>query len=141
MKAGWLILGLVACVALSGCGLFSGVREERYSRNNSKGNAWLSDQMLPAEINVSGNWQSRDWGKAFFSQTDRQVRGYLGDYPVEGVVSGNKAYLVLSQGGWQYYSVVLEMPGPSMLIGYYSRSIPYQSGNRGDIRLDLVFPQ
>lgn len=141
MKTGWLIFGLVACFALSGCELFSSFSNERYSRNNSKGQAWLSDQMLPAEVNVSGTWQSRDWGKCFFSQTDRNVRGYVGDYQAEGVVSGNKAYIVLSQGGWQYFSLVLEMPGPSVLIGYYSRSIPYQSGNRGDVRMDLTFPQ
>jgi hypothetical protein len=137
VKIGLAVLALVLSVAFTGCGILDEISNERYSRNNSKGTAWLSDQQLPAETDVSGTWQSRDWGKCFLAQTGRKVRGYIGDYQVEGVVSGTRAYLVLSQGSWQYYSAVLERPAPNLLIGYYSRSIPYQSGNRSDMRLDL----
>jgi hypothetical protein len=132
------IIVVVTSVALTGCEIFRDISSERYSRNNSKGSGWLSDQMLPPEADVSGTWQSADWGKSFLSQNGRTVRGYIGDYQVEGVVSGTKAYLVLSQGSWQYYSVILERPAPNLLIGYYSRSIPYQSNNRSDMRLDLL---
>lgn len=127
-----------ACLGLVGCEVFRDLSSERYSRNNSKGQAWLSDQQLPAETDVSGNWQSTDWGRTFLAQNGRTVRGYVGDYQAEGVVSGGKAYLVLSQGSWQYYSAILERPSPGLLIGYYSRSIPYRSSNRADMRLDRI---
>jgi len=35
---------------------------------------------------------------------------------------------------------VLEMPSPHILLGYYSRSIPYESRNRQDLRLDRTGP-
>ena len=123
-------------LALAGCETVRDFTKERYARNNALGEAWLSDQMFPPEISVAGNWTSRAWGKTFFAQNDNKVRGYLGDYPVEGVVSGRKAYLLVSQGGWYYYSVVLEMPAPTILIGYYSRSVPYEVNKRVDLRLD-----
>ena len=134
----WLGLLVAAFALLTGCENIRNFNTERYSRNNALGTAWLSDQMLPPEISVAGNWKSGSWGKAFFAQTDNKVRGYLGDYPVEGIVSGKKAYLLVSQGGWYYYSVVLEMPAPHILIGYYSRSVPYESNKRVDLRLDQL---
>lgn len=133
-----LRLGFLAAalLALAGCETVRDFNKERYSRNNALGEAWLSDQMFPPEISIAGTWKSPAWGKAFFAQTGAKVRGYLGDYPVEGVVSGNKAYLLVSQGGWYYYSAVLELPAPNILIGYYSRSVPYQVNKRVDLRLD-----
>ena len=139
MKGGLLVV-LAVAVSFSGCQAIRNFSQERYTRNNEIGRAWLSDQILPPDINLSGSWRSRDWGDTFFSQTDRLVRGNLGNYPVEGMVSGSKAYLLASTGGWFRYSVILEMPGPNVLIGYYSRSIPYRSSNRRNLRLDRVGP-
>jgi hypothetical protein len=138
LKGGLLVV-LVAA-SLTGCQAIRNFSQERYSRNTESGHAWISDQILPAEINISGSWNSRDWGSAFFWQKDRTVKGNLGSYPVDGVVSGSKAYLLASSGGWYYYSIVLEMPAPNLLLGYYSRSIPYQSSNRRDVRLDRTGP-
>ena len=140
MKGGLLALLAVATSFLTACHTLRNFSQERYSRSTEFGHAWISDQILPAEINVAGSWNSRDWGGTFLSQTDRTVKGHLGNYPVDGVVSGSKAYLLASSGGWYYYSVVLEMPSPNILIGYYSRSIPYQSSKRRDIRLDRTGP-
>jgi hypothetical protein len=139
LKGGLLVI-LAIAASLAGCQSVQKFSEERYSRNNGFGSAWISDQILPAEINVAGTWNSRDWGDATFSQTDRTIKGQLGRYTVDGVVSGSKAYLLASSGGWYYYSVVLEMPSPNLLLGYYSRSIPYKSINRRDIRLDRAGP-
>lgn len=140
MKGGLLVV-LAVVASYPGCQSVRDFSQERYSRNNEFGRAWISDQILPAEINVSGTWKSRDWGDTFFSQTDRTIKGHLGNYPVEGVVSGAKAYLLVgSGGGWYHYSVVLEMPAPNLLLGYYSRSIPYRSSNRRDVRLDRTGP-
>ena len=139
MKGDRLVVLAVAAL-LTGCQTLGNLSEERYSRNIEFGHAWISDQILPAEINVAGSWKSSEWGGVFLSQTDRTVKGHIGDYQVDGVVSGPKAYLLASQGGWYHYSVVLEMPSPNLLLGYYSRSIPYQSSKRRDIRLDRIGP-
>jgi hypothetical protein len=133
-----VVLAIVA--SLTGCQTLNRFAAERASRNIEFGHAWISDQILPAEINVAGSWKSRDWGDAFLSQADRTVKGRIGDYQVDGAVSGAKAYLLASSGGWYQYSVILEMPSPNLLIGYYSRSIPYQSSSRRDIRLDRTGP-
>lgn len=57
---------------------------------------------------------------------------------MEGVVSGRKVYLLASQGGWYYYSIILEMPAPNILIGYYARGVPYKTSGRVDLRLDRM---
>ena len=139
MKGGLLVV-LALEASFTGCQTLRNLSEERYSRNTAFGHAWISDQILPAEINIAGSWKSRDWGDVFLSQTDRAVKGHVGAYPVDGAVSGRKVYLLASQGGRYYYSIVLEMPSPNLLIGYYSRSIPYMSSNRRDIRLDRTGP-
>jgi hypothetical protein len=137
---GGLLVVLAVAASLTGCQTLRHLSEERSSRNIEFGHAWISDQVLPAGINVTGSWKSRDWGDALLSQADRAVKGHIGDYQVDGVVSGAKAYLLASRGGWYHYSVVLEMPSPNFLIGYYSRSIPYKSSKRRDIRLDRTGP-
>ena len=133
------LLVILCVAALTGCEVVRDFNKERYGRNNEAGDAWLSDQMLPPQINVSGNWKSSDWGDTYLGQNGAKVGGHLGDYPVNGVVSGDKVYLLVSQGGWYYYSATLEMPGPNMLIGYYSRTVPYKANSRDDIRLDRSF--
>jgi hypothetical protein len=138
---GGLVVVLTLAASFVGCQSIRNFSEERYSRNNEFGRAWISDQILPPEINVAGTWKSRDWGETFLSQTNGTVKGHLGNYPVEGVVSGAKVYLLAgSGGGWYHYSIILEMPAPNLLLGYYSRSIPYRSSNRRDLRLDKVGP-
>lgn len=132
-----LILAL-AVWALAGCETLTKFQSGRYSNNNDLGKAWLSDQILPPEVDVSGNWKSEVWGKSFLAQNGSEVRGTLGDYPVEGVVSGRKVYLLASQGGWYYYSIILEMPAQNILIGYYSRGVPYKTSGRVDLRLDRM---
>ena len=76
MKGGLLVV-LAVAASLSGCQSVRNFSQERYSRNNESARAWLSDQIFPAEINISGSWRSRDWGDSFFSQTDRTVKGNL----------------------------------------------------------------
>jgi hypothetical protein len=130
------LLVVLLAASLSGCQTLRKLSEERYSRNIALGHAWISDQAFPAGINVAGSWRSSEWGDVFLSQTDRVLKGHFGKYHVDGVVSGQKAYLLASQGGWYQYSIILEMPAPNILLGYYSRAIPYQSSNRRNIRLD-----
>lgn len=139
MNRGLLVV-LAVVASLTGCHSIRNFSNERYSRNNEFARAWLSDQILPAEVNVSGSWRSRDWGDGLLSQADQKITGNVGKYTIEGVASGSKVYLLVSSEGWYYYSMVLEMPAPHVLIGYYSPSIPYRSSNRRDIRLDRIGP-
>ena len=135
MKSFFLTLLTVAMV-LTGCETVQEFSREANTRNNEAGRGWLSDQIVPAELDVAGTWKSAAWGEVLFVQAGRDIRGNLGDYPVEGVVSGKKVCLLARRGGRYDYSIILETPAPGILIGYSSRSIPYQIDNRRDIRLD-----
>lgn len=119
----------------AGCSAIEEFNTKRYDNHNALGDAWLSDQMEPPEIDISGSYKSDDWGRSYFSQNGAEVRGHLGDFPVKGVVSGQKAYLLVTEGGWYYYSAIVEMPRPGLLTGYYSRSVPYKRSARNDLLL------
>lgn len=133
-----VIRSLLLVVMLSSFAACSAIEEfntKRYDNHNALGDAWLSDQMGPPEIDISGSYKSDDWGRSYFSQNGAKVRGHLGDFPVKGVVSGQKAYLLVTEGGWYYYSAIVEMPRPGLLTGYYSRSVPYKRSARNDLLL------
>ncbi|MFZ4598386.1 MAG: hypothetical protein ACOYNN_07055 [Terrimicrobiaceae bacterium] len=129
---------IFAVSLLSGCSIFSEVRDERYQRNNAAGDRWLSDQFDASEINVSGSWLSSDWGRGAFRQNGRKVSGTLGGYNVNGVVSGRRAYLLIADGEWYYYSAVLEMSQPGQLDGRFSRMIPFLKTLSRPMRLDQL---
>ncbi len=129
---------LLLLVLFSGCSIINEVTDERYNRNNAAGDRWLSDQLGSAEINVSGNWTSNDWGRAELVQRGRQISGSLGGYNVRGVASGTRAYLLIAQGEWYYYSAVLEMPRPGLLTGRFSRAIPFVRGFSRPMRLEQL---
>ncbi len=77
--------------------------------------------MFPPEISIAETGKLLRGERRFLAQTDNKVRGYLGDYPVEACRQRQKAYLLVSQGGWYYYSIVLEMRSRRIfVIGYYS---------------------
>jgi len=120
---------------MGGCSYIDKFNTGRYDRHNALGDAWLSDQLNEPTINITGRYASAEWGESFLSQSGRDVRGHLGDYPVRGVVSGNKVFLLISESGWYYYSAILEMPQPGVLTGYYSRSVPYKKDLRRDLHL------
>lgn len=132
MKHAWR--WALAATLLTGCAVVSELNTRRMERNNAPGEEWLSDQMEPAQINISGAYRSPDWGMALLKQEGRRVRGHIGDYPVEGVVSGTKAFLLLTESGWHIYSMVLEMPKPGILTGRWSRAVPY----RRDFSRDVI---
>jgi len=129
---------LLILAAFTGCSVVSEFNDARYNQNNRTGDNWLSDQSEPAGINISGNWTSHDWGRASFRQEGRQVTGVLGDYTVRGVVSGERAYLLVAQGDWYYYSSVLELQRPGLLTGRFSRAIPFVRGFGRPMRLEQL---
>ena len=134
---------LVLCLAvvatlLPGCETIRDFNNLRQDRNNAPGDNWLSDQMEAAQIDVSGTYQVAGWGQALLMQQGRSVRGHVGDYPVKGVVSGPKAYLLLMESGWYIYSMILEKPQPGVLVGYWSRAIPFRRELRWDVQMVAV---
>jgi len=123
---------------LSGCSVVTEFNDGRYNRNNKVGDNWLSDQTEPAGINVAGNWISNDWGRAALIQDGRRISGMIGSYNVQGVASGTRAYLLIAQGEWYYYSAVLELQRPGLLTGRFSRAIPYVKDFSRSMRLEKL---
>ncbi|MCX7868484.1 MAG: hypothetical protein N2322_00905 [Terrimicrobiaceae bacterium] len=124
-----------AALLLGACETVRDFNTMRKDRNNAPGDTWLSDQMESAQITVSGTYRVPGWGQAFLDQQGRNVRGYVGDYPVRGVVSGTKAYLLRMESGWYRYSMILEMPRPGVLVGYWSRAIPFRREFRREVQM------
>ena len=129
---------ILIIAALAGCSFVNEFNDARYNRNNKTGDNWLSDQTDSAGINIAGNWTSKDWGNASFSQAGRNITGTIGSYTVHGVASGDHAYLLISQGEWYYYSAVLELQRPGLLTGRFSRAIPYVKSIGRPMRLELL---
>ncbi len=90
-------------VVLMGLSLIGCNTTEKYAANNAAGQRWLDEHRGGAGISVGGIWQSEDWGGSKLVQEGRAVNGTLGSYSVRGVVSGQRAYLLLQSGGWIHY--------------------------------------
>ena len=118
-------LHVLLSTALLAVGLVSCDSTIQYQRNNTAAHVWLNTHTAPAAASFNGTWNSDDWGDAFLSQSGRDLTGFFGKYRVEGVVSGQTCYLLLSDGGWYDYSMALSKLNESILHGYYSRSVPY----------------
>jgi len=129
---------LCAAALMAGCSVIGEVQDERFQRNNKAGDRWLSDQFEAAEVNVSGNWVSNDWGHGTLRQNGRNISGVLGGYNVTGILSGRSAYLLIADGEWYYYSAILEMPRAGVLTGRFSRAIPFVRGFSRPMRLDQL---
>lgn len=114
--------------------LWSSCTTAKYEANRLDGEAWLAQYKSPAKTQVGGKWYSDDWGGGTFSQSGRNIRGDLGHYLVEGVVSGNTVYLTFSQRGWIYYTAKLTASG-GVLSGFYSSSLPFTINDQRPMRL------
>lgn len=123
----FLVLSLAAITLI---GFTSCKTAERYQRNNEAGEQWLAQHTASPRLNIAGNWQADDWGSATFYQSGRQITGTLGGFQVEGVVSGPRAYLLISEGGWIYYTMILGSPGSGRLSGYFSYSVPFSTADQ-----------
>lgn len=131
-------VAILLAVSCSGCAIVDRVQTDRYDRNNAAGERWLSDQTASPKLRIAGTWASQDWGRATFRQSGRHVEGSLGDYDVKGIVSGSRAYLLLSYADWNYYTVLLEEAHPGTLVGNFSRAIPFRKALARPIRLHEV---
>jgi hypothetical protein len=90
-------------------------------------NPWLNSISggKPAEIDVTGKWRDTQgtgfftWGEGYLRQEKGKISGVIGDYNIEGVVSGKIIYLVFLSGGRVYYTARLEMFQDSLTGNYF----------------------
>jgi len=80
----------------------------------------------PSEIDITGQWHDAEgsmfgWGKGYLSQEQNKISGNIGDYDIQGVVSGKIVYLVFLYRGKVYYTARLEM-SQNLLIGNYFKA-------------------
>ena len=82
--------------------------------------SWLDLKNQPHEVDVSGNWFSDLWGNGEMVQNGNRIVGRIGDYQIEGSVSGKDVYLLLNYEGVVYYTVHLTAVSENSLSGQYS---------------------
>lgn len=102
MKSLKLMVALLLTISLAACSL-----------SLKDGDRWLEGKREPSTLNMSGTWDSSGslsggWGAGSFTQEGRNFSGTLGNYNVEGVVSGDAAYMVISYNRELYYTAILK---------------------------------
>lgn len=125
-----IAVALVCAFSLSACHT-----KERRAKNLAAGDQWLGSFNQPAELKVTGTWASLEWGEGSLKQTGRKVTGTLGNYAVNGVVSGSKVYLQFLSDNWVYYSAVLERTPAGVLSGHYSEGTSFDPEEQEPITL------
>lgn len=116
-----LIILLVVAAALSACN-----STQRYKGNQTAAQAWLDSNAGAPAADLTGRWvdaTDHGWGEANLVQRDGKISGTLGNYQVDGVMSGARVNLALKSDDWYYYSVVAVLRGGAM-EGLYSGGFP-----------------
>lgn len=88
-----------------------------------RGKAWLDAQKDPPAMNVTGAWNSEEWGDLSLIQTQgsRDVRGNAPGYELTGVVSGRRLFLLFhNRKGKVDYCATLDTAADNKLSGGYS---------------------
>jgi serine/threonine protein kinase len=88
-----------------------------------RGKAWLDAQKDPPATNVTGAWNSEEWGDLRLIQTQggRDVSGNAPGYELTGVVSGKRLFLLFHNGkGKVDYCATLDTEADNKLSGGYS---------------------
>jgi hypothetical protein len=107
-------------LALAGAGVLHG------QKANKEGADWLGRFTEPAEINISGKYNEKDWGQIELNQPEgsREVTGKWGSRVIKGVVSGRKAYLLFLKGNGKIsYCAELDIESDHRLVGKYAYEI------------------
>ncbi len=92
-------------------------------------NPWLNTISggKPPEIDITGKWQDTQgtgfftWGEGYLRQEKNKISGVIGDYNIEGVVSGKIVYLVFVYGDRVYYTARMEV-FKDLLTGKYFKA-------------------
>jgi hypothetical protein len=116
-----LITLLLVAAALSACN-----STQRYKGNQTAAQAWLDSNAGAPAADLDGRWVDATddgWGEANLVQRGGKISGTLGNYQVDGVMSGARVNLALKSEDWYYYSVVAVSRG-RVLEGFYSTEFP-----------------
>jgi len=98
---------------------------------------WLNARSggQPPELNITGKWHDAldtgpfGWGEGDLRQEGNKVSGTIGNYTVQGVVSGKIVYLVfLWHGAEVHYTARLEM-SQGLLTGKYFKASDKEQTN------------
>jgi hypothetical protein len=113
-----------------------------------RGREWLDEQKNSPQVNVTGSWQSRDWGTLTLTQAEgsRDVSGGTDDYELTGVVSGKELYLLFAESsGSVAFCAILISESDGILNGTYSYRVTRWrlghglcQGNRKSYRLRMT---
>ena len=90
---------------------------------------WLSTISggKPPEIDITGRWRDTQgsgfftWVEGYLTQEQNKISGVIGDYNINGVVSGKIVYLVFLYRGTVYYTARLEL-FEGLLTGNYFKA-------------------
>jgi hypothetical protein len=137
MKTIASLLGVVALgLSLSSCTFL----HEKYAANEKASVAYLADKKTgTARINIEGVWYAPGWGAVVLNQEGSKVTGAFNDYfAVDGVVSGRKAFLILTDDDWREYTVELTSKGREKLVGFYSAHVPFSESDQKEIVLTRI---
>ena len=107
LTTGLLLLSLVAFAA----------------KVEDRGKEWLDAQKDPPAVNVSGDWNSPEWGAFHLTQAQgsRDVSGNAPGYEVVGAVSGKKLFMLFAtKSGNIDYCATLSSENDNTLTGTYS---------------------
>jgi hypothetical protein len=85
-----------------------------------------------ADVNVSGIWESRDWEQCWLRQDGSNISGQLGDYQVQGIVTGHEIYMYLVYRGRVYHTLQLAQGRPNEMAGYYYYGLQSQAAMHTD---------
>ena len=102
------------------------------------GKSWLAEQTAPAELNVSGTWQSKEWRTVVLVQREgsRDVTGTGAGWDILGVVSGKEVFLLFISRRSVNYSAQLSSEDKNSLTGQYTAGMmnARHKGPRGRLR-------
>jgi hypothetical protein len=88
-----------------------------------RGQEWLDEHKDASQVNITGSWQSPDWGTLTLTQAEgsREVGGRDRRFELIGVVSGREVYLLFTKSsGTVAFCATLVSASDSVLNGTYS---------------------
>jgi len=115
--------------------------KEKYAKNENARVAYLSEKKsASAKMNIEGLWYSPQWGIVVFNQErDGKLSGIFRDhYVIDGVISGNNAFLTLIDDDWVEYTVELKRRNRGELTGFYSPSVPFSETDAQELVLKRI---
>jgi hypothetical protein len=103
---------------------------------DEKGKEWLERHSEPAAVNVTGVWVDPNWGNITLDQPQgsRRITGDGDEWKINGVVSGNKVFLLFSFAGDVTYSAVLDFVTEDTIKGRYAGGLK-EKPNESEILL------